>query len=474
MIKKLLLVLVSGIITMGLEITGFRIFPPYFGYSIYLWGCLLSVVLLSLSIGYYLGGILPNKFLKRIMICATILLFITAASYKFFLEWLSPMDIISGSALSSFILLFPPMLFLSMISPMVIKELAQIKADSTGAHPITARSVGTSSGYVYAVSTIGSVVGTIVTAFFLIPTIGSRLTLYSLSVLFLIATIFYFLKDKKIFFLTLLLLTLMINKQYNNYPFTLLDEKETQYSDLKILEHQGNLIMSSDTNVLVQTTRYKENRLSYYSFSGYFPELNNGKDMLVLGTGGGEMLRYMYERNDGINVDTVEIDSQVINFGEKYFNLSETKANIIIMDARPFVNRLGDKKYDIMIIDTYGSGSSLPFYMATLEFFQKCREHLAPNGFVVMNIPDERMAKDIATTQLSVFSHVYRIDIENTNNILVLGSDKPLKESLNGTSLTEYKSAPGQVLTDDKSNIEFTNYLFLKEVKEQVGSFAKI
>jgi spermidine synthase len=474
MMKKLLLALVSGIVTMGLEITGFRIFPPYFGYSIYLWGCLLSVVLLSLSVGYYLGGIVQNKFLKWIMVCATTLLFVTAASYKFFLEWLSPMDIILGSVLSSFILLFPPMLFLSMISPIVIKELAQIKADSTATNSITTKSVGISSGYVYAVSTIGSVVGTLATAFFLIPTIGSRLTLYSLSVLFLMTTVVYFFKDKKIFFLLLLLLTLAINKQYNNYPFNLLDEKETQYSDLKILEHQGNLIMSSDTNVLVHTTRYKENRISYYLFSGYLPELNNGKDILVLGTGGGEMLRYMYERNDGINVDTVEIDPQVINYGKEYFNLNETRANIIIMDARPFVNNLGDKKYDIIMIDTYGSGSSLPFYMATLEFFQKCRDHLTSGGFVAMNTPDERMAKDIATTQLSVFRHVYRIDIENTNNILVLGSDKPLKESLNGTAITEYKSAPGEILTDDKSNIEFTNYLFLKEVKEQVGSFAKI
>ena len=161
--------LCGGVIMM-LEILGFRLLPPYFGYSIYVWASLLGVVMVALSVGYYAGGFLadrrPHPRMPYLMITIAaaynlLLLF----SYPAILRFSMRLEPVAGSLLATLLLFGIPMTTLSTVSPFLIRLLA--------AHG----SVGTVAGRIYAVSTIGSIAGTFLTSFYLIPTIGTRASL---------------------------------------------------------------------------------------------------------------------------------------------------------------------------------------------------------------------------------------------------------------------------------------------------------
>ena len=168
-----------GATIMVLEILGFRLLPPYFGSSIAVWGSLLGVVMVALSIGYYAGGWLadrtphPGVLYLMVLVAAgyTLLVLVT---YRDFLQFAMRFDLVTGSLVASLLLFAVPMATLGTVSPFIIRLLAREGA------------VGTVAGHVYAVSTVGSIAGTFLTSFYMIPTIGIRASL-TLSLLTLTA-----------------------------------------------------------------------------------------------------------------------------------------------------------------------------------------------------------------------------------------------------------------------------------------------
>lgn len=159
-----------GATIMVLEILGFRLLPPYFGSSISVWGSLLGVVMVALSIGYYAGGWLadrtphPGVLYLMVLVAAgyTLLVLVT---YRDFLQFAMRFDLVTGSLVASLLLFAIPMAALGTVSPFIIRLLAREGA------------VGTVAGHVYAVSTVGSIAGTFLTSFYLIPTVGIRASL---------------------------------------------------------------------------------------------------------------------------------------------------------------------------------------------------------------------------------------------------------------------------------------------------------
>lgn len=155
---------------MILEILGFRMLPPYFGYSIHVWGSLLGIVMVALSGGYYLGGVLADRRPDRRVLY---LLVLAAAAYGFFLWFAYPailtfavgFGLVPGSLLATALLFAVPMTTLSTVSPFVIRLLAREGR------------VGSAAGTIYAISTCGSIGGTFATSFYLIPTIGTQASL---------------------------------------------------------------------------------------------------------------------------------------------------------------------------------------------------------------------------------------------------------------------------------------------------------
>lgn len=154
----------SGFSIMGIELLGGRILAPYFGSSVHIWGSIITVFMLSLSIGYLIGGKLSTQapsLIKYglIFICAGLLVLPVALSANSIMEsiFLVVEDTRYGSLLASTALFFLPTIVLGMLSPYSVRLLVTDKNKS-----------GQVAGKLYFVSTLGSAIGTIVTSFYLV------------------------------------------------------------------------------------------------------------------------------------------------------------------------------------------------------------------------------------------------------------------------------------------------------------------
>ena len=160
----------AGANLMGLELVAFRLYAPYFGYSIYVWGSLISVIMGALAAGYALGGVLADRWRTGHPMYGAILL---SAAYQLLMLWmartallaLSTAGDLAGPGLATLVIFVPPMTRLAMVGPCVIRLLAR------------AGRVGAAAGAVYAVSTAGGIAGVLLTSFVLVPQWGTWATL---------------------------------------------------------------------------------------------------------------------------------------------------------------------------------------------------------------------------------------------------------------------------------------------------------
>ncbi len=164
----------GGAVFLGLEISASRVLAPYFGNSIYVWGSLISVFLLSLSVGYYYGGVLADK-RPSLHILAVVVgsagIFVLALSFFYlpvsrFIVALD-MDLRLSLLLACLAFFLVPSVLLGMVSPFVVKLNAT-----------EFEKIGQAAGNIYSVSTMGSIFGGLGVSFFLIPIIGTRMILY--------------------------------------------------------------------------------------------------------------------------------------------------------------------------------------------------------------------------------------------------------------------------------------------------------
>src|SRR5215216_1032052 len=165
-----LVAFITGAIVMSFEMLGSRYLNPYFGSGIYTWASLISTVLAALTIGYFLGGSLADRRPSAQVLGATILIgSFYLVLLPLFAQTLLELvlagfdDVKTGSLAAAMAIMLFPVTFLGMYSPFAIRLLLR-----------SAHRSGVVSGTVYGVSTAGSIVGTLGTTFFLIPTMGSR------------------------------------------------------------------------------------------------------------------------------------------------------------------------------------------------------------------------------------------------------------------------------------------------------------
>ena len=185
----LLLAFVGGIASLGLEISASRLLAPFFGTSTYIWGALIGLILLYLTIGYYLGGAAADRwpradYLYRLTaVAAALVLLIPVVSRPILLFSQSSLQHLQAGAfvgaLIAVILIFAPsVILLGMVSPYVIR----LRVDSVGV-------AGRAAGMVYAISTAGSILGAFLPAFWWIPSYGTRATIYGLGVVMLLVSV---------------------------------------------------------------------------------------------------------------------------------------------------------------------------------------------------------------------------------------------------------------------------------------------
>ena len=183
-----LLAFTGGFVIMSLELLGGRVLAPYFGSSIYVWGSIITVFMLSLALGYLFGGQLSlrrpslNRF-GAIFAIAAILLYPLVYSAEPAMVWIFERieDPRYGSLLAASLLFILPTIIMGMISPYSVRLLVG-----------TAQESGHVAGRLYFVSTMGSALGTLATSFYFVLwfEINTIVTLLALALLVMSAIAF--------------------------------------------------------------------------------------------------------------------------------------------------------------------------------------------------------------------------------------------------------------------------------------------
>ena len=171
------IVFINGAVLMGFEILGSRVLAPGFGNSVFVWGSLIGVFMAGMAVGYFLGGWLGDRRQSRGLFALLLLLpglLILISPYFAFplVETLADYDLgpRAGPFFACLLVFLLPSIFLGAVSPYAF-VLALRDMHSAG------QSVGT----LYAISTVGSIAGTLGTSFYLILWAGTRSSLHLLG-----------------------------------------------------------------------------------------------------------------------------------------------------------------------------------------------------------------------------------------------------------------------------------------------------
>ncbi|TAN62636.1 hypothetical protein EPN18_04375 [bacterium] len=419
---------VSGTIVMVIELIGSRVIGPPFGVSLFVWTSLITVTLVSLAVGYWLGGRLSDAnashtalfvIILAAGLCLAIVPLIKSAVIDFSLSF----GLRAGSLASSTVLFAPPLLLLGMVTPYVVK--LYITDTSFG--------IGKTVGWLYSVSTAGSFVGTVLTGFVLIPNIGVNKIIYLSSLVLVASAVVYFAWFKRRLVAIILVLAPVVPSFYTpglpafNRPdgtsVELVEKEDTAYGQIKVVdysygrEHLREFLSDS----IIQGGIDVNTGLSIASYTYYIERLSRAynktaKNALVVGLGAG-LIPSNLQKYYGIKTDVVEISPSVVKTAEKYFAFDGSKVKVHVQDGRYFLKTSSDI-YDIIVLDAF-SGDITPGHLMSVEAFSLIKKRLATGGVLLINFIGGNMPDDkfVLTSLYGTLSPVFKnIDVYSQDN----------------------------------------------------------
>lgn len=374
---------------------------------------------------------------------------------------------------------------LAAVSPLAIKRLTEQEK------------TGHSAGLVYAWGTIGSIIGTFLTTFYLIPYFGSRLTLYScffIALLALVGLLFLINRRQSLFGILFFLISLAVLRP-PVLPSNIILETESAYNQIRLINKEGKILLTlnSRRDSLAQSGYADSGSDSSWSYLdslfGVGPMIEPVNNLLVLGMAAGATILQHQAFSPQIKIDAVEIDPKIIEIAKSSFGLKEGEnLKIFQADARSFLSR-GQKQYDMIEIDLFQGSPYIPFYVATQEFFETTARRLSVRGIVMMNIfapGRQEVLGPILNAIAAVYPSVYKIPLRNNFIILATRSKtsaEEIKEKLRSSEKTvsvkmglavnyawnyiePYQSEKNSPkFTDDWAPIESITYKMIKGLK---------
>jgi len=400
-LKAVIVVFIASFCTMVIELVAGRIMAPYVGVSIYTWTPIIGVVLAGISIGAYLGGIFADRFptpktlgwlLFASGLAALSISPLTGAVARWQLETSLMVRIL---VVTTFIF-FVPSTLLGMISPVVVRlSLDRLERS------------GNVVGRIYAFSTLGSILGTFATGFFLISWMGTRNILLLMSLILILSSPFFggaFLKRRV--FLILLPVLLFFLWAVHDQAFTKARDdnsyyfKETDYFtiELKRSDKEGRTLeMVILDNLIHSYVDLKDPLHLQYGYERTYADLvtwkakENGKfRALVIGGGGYTFPRYLEAKYPEAQIDVIEIDPHLTELAHRYLGLSrQTRIRSFNDDARWFLMNFPERGvYDFIFGDAFND-LSIPYHLTTKEFSALLRSLLKPDGLLIANVIDD-------------------------------------------------------------------------------------
>ncbi len=435
------LVFTGGLSSIGIELSASRLIAPYFGNSTFIWANLIGLTLTYLAIGYCIGGRLADRRPDpRILYTCTAIAAIFAGLIPLVARpiltiSLDAFDTVNvgafyGSLLGTILLFAVPITLLGFVTPFAIR----LRIDSI-------QGAGQTAGRIYALSTIGSILGSFLPVIVFIPLFGTRVSFLILSGALLILSLGGLLETRSIrlsalvsALLALLLVSSAAGRGQIKPPYrgVLIHEQESEYNYIQVLKDGDEYLLALNEGQAIHSV-YNPNELltggpwDYFMVAPYFNEpesLVEPASGLMIGLAGGTAARQMIAAYPEMQIDGVEIDGAVADIGKQYFGMTDPRIHVIIQDGRYFL-RTTERTYDIIGIDAYKQ-PYIPFQLTTREFFAETKAHLKECGVTVVNVgradSDYRLVDVIASTMRDVFQAVYEIDVSGYSNTMVIGT----------------------------------------------------
>ena len=429
----LVLVFLAGIGSMATEISASRLLAPYYGSSTAVWAIIIGLILGSLSVGYWLGGRVAERrpdvrVLSFLVFGAAALValipFVARPLLELSVEGIATVSVgaVVGSFLASVALFAPPVILLGTVTPFAVRLTV------TGAE-----GAGALAGRIFALSTLGSILGTVGPALVTIPLIGTQRTLLGAAVVLALAAAVPLGARWLLPGIVLAALLFVPPGAIKPRP-GLVYEAESRYQFVQVVERGGVRRLYLNEGQAVHSVWRADTVLTGGEWDMFLtaPALLDRPPAraIMLGNAGGTTGRAFGRFFPATSYDGVELDPVVNDVAARFFGLADNpRQTVHAADARPFLAR-SEERYDLIFVDAYRQ-PYVPFYLATREFFALARRRLAPGGLIALNITtlpgDDRLARAVAGTLAWEFPQVVTWQALRYNQFVV-GLDRPLPE----------------------------------------------
>jgi spermidine synthase len=465
------LAFVVGSASLGAEIAAARLLAPWFGASTIVWANTIATVLVALSVGYWLGGRLADRDptlagLSRIVLgAAALLALVPFVANPFLRISVQALDRVEagafvGSLIGVLVLVAVPVLLLGAVAPYAVR--------------LSVRSVeeaGRIAGRLYAISTLGSLAGTFLSALVLIPLVGTRRTFLAFALALAVAAVPAM---RRRFVLApvgvALLLAIPVGTVKATGDARVIWERETEYQYARVTESpNGERELELNEGQAVHS-RYEPGEWlthDYWDEMLVLPFAGAGqpRSVAILGNAAGTTARAYGHYFPSARVDAVEIDPALTDVGRRLFDMRGPNLHVHTADARPFL-RNAKRRWDVIVVDAYRQ-PYIPFYLATREFFDEVRDHLTPGGVVLVNVghpsDSDSLEKVLSATMGAALGTVARDPVKSTNTVLAGSTGElsaaRLPDLAALAAATAGRLAPplrgGSVYTDDRAPVEW-------------------
>ncbi len=513
----------SGVSVMAVELAASRLMAPYFSSSQIVYTIIIGTVMIAMALGNLYGGRSADKnpdpdiLYRRLLVSAAWIAAIPLVG-RYIILGISGILVLSIStnfltiaAFASCMIIFVfPLFLLGTVTPSLVKYTVDSLDDS-----------GSVVGRLGACNTIGSILGTFLPTFVTIPSVGTAATFIIFSGVLMAIGFVYFASKKKlgrtviITLIVFLLATVLGTKaSFAFWEDDLTYEGESIYNYLQVKEDDRSVILSTNVLFGIQSIRMKEDGLTglYYDYALAAPvmaqeakrisgnslsasEKGEPLKILILGNGSGTFASQCTEYFEGSVIEGVEIDRKITDLALKYFDMPES-VSVTTYDGRAYLQTI-DHIYDIIMVDAY-QDITIPFQMSSVEFFRLVRDHLSPEGVMVVNMNmhsdgEGSINQYLSDTISSVFEDVVTAEVPYTTNIELFATkngscaglleegskrlaDTTLQRQMQRIQrdLVSYEAGE-HILTDDKAPVEVLGMSMIDSlIREELGYYKQI
>ena len=454
-------VFASGMTTLAVELSASRLLGNVFGTSNLVWANIIGLILIYLTAGYFIGGRWADRaprfeLLYRIILWGAFtsglvplvgrpVLSVAATATAGF-----DAGVAVGSFVAIVILFAVPVTLLGCVSPFALRLSLSDMKDS-----------GKTAGRMYAISTLGSILGTFAPVLYLIPELGTTQTFEAFSLLLLLVGLVGLAMQNRraalrLIWLPLVLIVLTalaLNGPLRPPPpgMSLIYEKDSAYNYIQVVQYPDRdnsvtrlLLLNEGQGVHSEwnsAQSYFNRTWDFFLAAPFFnaPPYSPAavKRLCVVGLAAGTIANQYTQVFGPLPIDGVEIDPAIVDAGQRFFAMTEPNLHVIIQDGRLAMHQ-STQRYDVVAIDAYRV-PYVPWNLTTVEFFQDVAAHLTPDGVVAINVgrtvntssgqQDRRLIEAMAHTMAAVFPSVWSIDVPNSFNTILVATRQPTTQA---------------------------------------------